>query len=179
MNLKIMEKNDIPVIYLIGQIDLTKAPKIKDDIFKEIEEKNYTKMVVNLKDLEYIDSSGIGVLLRITKKMMGLGNIRYCCINEKVAPIMNMTGLKTFFQIDDLEEESLEKLGISEKDIINEDGTGYKADKKKLKLQKKQEKMTIKLKKKQEKRIKKERKKMEKEKRKNLSKNESIEDLHK
>ncbi|GIP34057.1 STAS domain-containing protein [Paenibacillus sp. J2TS4] len=54
------------VIYLSGELDLSVAPEMRSDLEPFI---NQTKraLTLNLKDLKYIDSTGIGILVSILK----------------------------------------------------------------------------------------------------------------
>tara|TARA_B100001250_G_C19081275_1_gene478639 strand:- start:94 stop:393 length:300 start_codon:yes stop_codon:yes gene_type:complete len=71
MTYKITRDGDIATIYLTGEIDMDVTEKAKEFIMPVIEEKK--EVHLNLKDVEYMDSSGISVLIESHQKAMELG----------------------------------------------------------------------------------------------------------
>ena len=71
MTYNITEENNISTIYLNGEIDMDVTEKAKEIIMPVIDEKK--EVHLNLKDVEYMDSSGISVLIESHQKAMELG----------------------------------------------------------------------------------------------------------
>ena len=71
MTYKITRDGDISTIYLTDEIDMDVTEKAKEIIMPVIEEKK--EVHLNLKDVEYMDSSGISVLIESHQKAMELG----------------------------------------------------------------------------------------------------------
>ena len=71
MTYKITRDGDISTILLTGEIDMDVTEKAKEVIMPVIEEKK--EVHLNLKDVEYMDSSGISVLIESHQKAMELG----------------------------------------------------------------------------------------------------------
>ena len=71
MTYKISRDGDISTIYLTGEIDMDVTEKAKEIIMPVIDEKK--EVHLNLKDVEYMDSSGISVLIESHQKAMELG----------------------------------------------------------------------------------------------------------
>ena len=61
----------LSTIYLTGEIDMDVTEQAKELIMPVIEEKK--EVHLNLKDVEYMDSSGISVLIESHQKAMELG----------------------------------------------------------------------------------------------------------
>ena len=61
----ILQDNNI-VIKPIGEVDIYTSPDLKNKIFALIEDKN-TDIIIDGEYLEYIDSTGLGVLMSIYK----------------------------------------------------------------------------------------------------------------
>ena len=61
MTYKVTEENNIATVYLNGEIDMDVTEKAKEVIMPLIEAKK--EVHLNLKDVEYMDSSGISVLI--------------------------------------------------------------------------------------------------------------------
>ena len=73
MELKIRKNGDVYIIDVNGEMDLYNSYKLKELVMKMIE-KNVGLFVINLEQVDYIDSSGIGALIYIcsTIKKMNL-----------------------------------------------------------------------------------------------------------
>ena len=73
MELKIRKTGEIYIIDVNGEMDLYNSYKLKELVMKMIE-KNVKLFVINLEQVDYIDSSGIGALIYIcsTIKKMNL-----------------------------------------------------------------------------------------------------------
>ena len=63
MDISSRARGEVIILDISGEIDLYNAPEIKDIVNKLIEQKKYN-LIINLKEVTYIDSSGIGAVLR-------------------------------------------------------------------------------------------------------------------
>jgi anti-sigma B factor antagonist len=110
MDLKIRKNDQIYIIDITGEMDLYNSYKIKE-LFLKMVEKKIENFIINLNDVEYMDSSGIGALIYITstvKKMnlkLALTNIR-----GSVKKVMELTKLTGFFPITGTVEEAVKKV---------------------------------------------------------------------
>ena len=66
MSYKVTEENNVATVYLSGEIDMDVTDKAKEVIMPLIEAKK--EVHLNLKDVEYMDSSGISVLIESHQK---------------------------------------------------------------------------------------------------------------
>ena len=62
MEIKEREEKGIIILDIVGEIDLYNAPNIKGFILKKIESQKYS-IIINMQEVSYIDSSGIGALI--------------------------------------------------------------------------------------------------------------------
>ena len=72
MSYKVTEENNVATVFLNGEIDMDVTEKAKEVIMPLIEAKK--EVHLNLKDVEYMDSSGISVLIESHQKAAELGN---------------------------------------------------------------------------------------------------------
>ena len=77
-------KNDFWEVSLAGELDVSTADELKKSLHKLVDEKNID-MKLNLENLDYIDSTGLGVMIGI------LNNVR---------KIFNITGLDKVFKME-------------------------------------------------------------------------------
>ena len=62
INIETEELGACSVINVHGDIDVYSSPKVKETINALIEKEAY-KIIINLEDIRYIDSTGLGVLI--------------------------------------------------------------------------------------------------------------------
>ena len=71
MSYNVKEEGNIATVYLNGEIDMDVTENAKEVILPLVEAKK--EVHLNLKDVQYMDSSGISVLIESHQKAMELG----------------------------------------------------------------------------------------------------------
>jgi anti-sigma B factor antagonist len=61
-----LETEKAYVIYISGELDLSAAPQFRS-MLEQVVNKNEKALILNLKDLTYIDSTGIGIIISVLK----------------------------------------------------------------------------------------------------------------
>ncbi len=101
MSLEIENKIQDKLIEIkpIGEVDIYTSPDLKNKVFELIEEKK-SDLIINGESLDYIDSTGLGVLMSIYKKMQEK-NLNFKIINLKpnIYKLFDITGLNKVFNI--------------------------------------------------------------------------------
>ena len=107
MELKIRKNGDVYIIDVNGEMDLYNSYKLKELVMKMIE-KNIKIFIINLEQVDYIDSSGIGALIYIssTIKKMNL-KLAISNIHGYVKKVIELTKLMGYFPIANSVEEAL------------------------------------------------------------------------
>jgi len=89
------------VVDLTGEIDVYTSPKVKDAISALIDGAHYN-LVINLENVRYIDSTGLGVLIGGLKRVREHGgSVNLVCTNPQIKKIFDITGLVKIFGIFD------------------------------------------------------------------------------
>ena len=110
MQIKQEQKNDILVCYVIGEIDINTSPQVKKAFDKIIGDKK-EKIIVNLKDVSYVDSSGLATLVEILKGLRTYGGkLKLTNLSTKIKSLFEITKLEKLFDIVPEEEEAVEAL---------------------------------------------------------------------
>jgi len=93
---------------LSGDIDLAHSPAMRKVLLGEIKEKQTPKVFLNLKEVRYIDSSGIASLVEGLKASRDHGSrlILYG-LSSSVREVMELSRLQKIFEIYDSEEQAL------------------------------------------------------------------------
>ncbi|MFQ6723891.1 MAG: anti-sigma factor antagonist [Clostridia bacterium] len=95
MQVKTKVHNNSLYVLLIGELDEANAPYIRNNLDHVIEsEKRYNKVIMDLSQLDFMDSTGIGVMLGRYKKLQSR-NIPIYIINpsRQAEKIFQMAGL--------------------------------------------------------------------------------------
>jgi anti-anti-sigma factor len=87
---------DSNTLFLKGEFDLSQAAEVRSALDPLVAETN-RELVLNLKDLNYIDSTGIGVIVSILKARDVLNApFRVEAIPPKIQRLFDITGLTPF-----------------------------------------------------------------------------------
>jgi anti-sigma B factor antagonist len=98
--------NNITTINLWGTLDATTAPTLRN--FKSAAAPA-DPVVINMSDVDFLDSSGLGALVGLTreKREQG-GEVTLACMNNKVRKVFEITQVYRLFDIyDDVEAATI------------------------------------------------------------------------
>ena len=99
MTYQVTEENNISTVFLNGEIDMDVTDKAKDVILPLIEAGK--EVHINLKDVEYMDSSGISVLIESHQKAAELGTkVTLKEISKSVLKVIMMAKLEQILNLD-------------------------------------------------------------------------------
>ncbi|MGH3471384.1 MAG: STAS domain-containing protein [Nocardioidaceae bacterium] len=103
MELSLEHRNDGErmVVDVGGEIDVYTAPKLRERLVELINAGHY-QLVVNLEDVDFLDSTGLGVLVGALKRVRSHGgSLCLVCSQERLLKIFRITGLAKVFPIYD------------------------------------------------------------------------------
>ncbi|MFC1670885.1 STAS domain-containing protein [Spirochaetota bacterium] len=105
MNIGFRDTGKHKIIEVHGEVDLYNVSELKKALFSITDGTN-PSVVVDMKNVNYMDSSGIGALVAGQKKMR-THNGKFALINihEDVLNILKLATLDRFFTIYDTEED--------------------------------------------------------------------------
>ena len=107
MNIKIDQKNNVWVCRMNGEIDINTAPQIKK-VFDKILSEKREKILINFKEVSYIDSSGLATLVEMLKNIRSYGGkLKLSNLSTKIRSLFEITKLEKLFDISNDEEEAL------------------------------------------------------------------------
>ncbi len=99
MELKIRKHSETYIIDVNGEMDLYNSYKLKELVMKMLEKK-IERFVVNLENVDYIDSSGIGALIYVCSTIKKM-NLKFVIANihGSVKKVIELTKLMGYFPI--------------------------------------------------------------------------------
>lgn len=110
MGFQVEKVNDVLVVDVEGQLIVGNRQELKQKVLEELE-KGERKFVVDFEKTGYIDSSGLGVLVSLSKKIREQGGeLRLASLNEDLRTLFELTKLDTLFHIADSRDAALQGL---------------------------------------------------------------------
>lgn len=100
MNAKIEEINGKYVATLEGEMDTAAAMEV-EEVLKPLYSSNGKEVIIDCKDLEYIASSGLRILLSILKGAKDSGSkVILRDVNEDIKNVFRLTGFINIFEFE-------------------------------------------------------------------------------
>ena len=101
------DKNGVVVVGVDGQLIVGNRQELKQKVLDELE-KGERKFLIDFSQTGYIDSSGLGVLVSLSKKIREQGGeLRLANLNDDLQTLFELTKLDTLFAITKTAEEAL------------------------------------------------------------------------
>jgi anti-sigma B factor antagonist len=99
LTLTTREVDGTTIVAVGGEIDVYTAPKLRDKI-TELVAAGEHNLVVDLEAVEFLDSTGLGVLVGGLKKVRAHdGSLQLVCTQDRLLKIFRITGLAKVFAI--------------------------------------------------------------------------------
>jgi anti-sigma B factor antagonist len=110
MNLKVTSRasgEDTQVLDLEGEVDVYTAPTLRQVIVEQVD--GGTKnLVINLENVQYLDSTGLGILIGGVKRLKEQGgSLRLAGPSARITRIFEITGLNKIFEVYATEADAL------------------------------------------------------------------------
>lgn len=95
------------IVAVGGEIDVYTAPKLRDKITELVADGTY-EIVIDMEAVEFLDSTGLGVLVGGLKKVRAHdGSLELICTQDRLLKIFRITGLAKVFVIHDSADGAL------------------------------------------------------------------------
>ena len=93
MDIQITQSHEVTVLSLTGDLDTASAPQLKERL-EDLLARGKTRVVLDLFGVAYIDSAGLGELVRAMKRSRECaGDLRVCALRGDVLRVFEMTRL--------------------------------------------------------------------------------------
>jgi anti-sigma B factor antagonist len=102
-------KDGIEIVDVEGEIDVYTAPRLRE-LLIELVNTGFYQLVVNMEKVEFLDSTGLGVLVGGLKRVRAHdGSLDLVCTQERILKIFRITGLTKVFGIHDTVDEAIKE----------------------------------------------------------------------
>lgn len=98
MTIDVKKQADQVMIAVAGRLDTTTAPALEKAINEGIQEEKH--LILDIKEVEYISSAGLRVLLGAQKMMQKIGSMKVLNVCEEIMEIFEMTGFADILVIE-------------------------------------------------------------------------------
>lgn len=90
MNIELNKQNELLKVTLKGRLDTNTSPTLEDVVTNL--DGDVKDLVLDIKELEYISSAGLRVLLAAQKKMNKIGSMKVINVCDSIMEIFEITG---------------------------------------------------------------------------------------
>ncbi|HEX8726524.1 MAG TPA: STAS domain-containing protein [Gemmatimonadaceae bacterium] len=107
MSFTITKQGDVSIVAIDGQLIVSNRQELKQKMLDELD-RGARKLLVDFSQTGYIDSSGLGVLVSLSKKIREQGGaLRLAGLNDDLRTLFELTKLDTLFQIAETRDQAL------------------------------------------------------------------------
>jgi anti-sigma B factor antagonist len=108
MGFRVLQNGEVTLVEVDGQLIVGNRQELKQQVLDRLEAGD-RKFVIDFANTGYIDSSGLGVLVSLSKKIREQGGeLRLSSLNEDLRTLFELTKLDTLFRIADTKEKALD-----------------------------------------------------------------------
>lgn len=108
---QISQRGDVTVLAIRGRLDAVRAGSVREPI-TSLPEQGHLKVTVDLSGLEWIDSSGVGVLVTLYKQARAHGGVvNVACLQKQPREIFRLLRLESAFQLFEAVDDAVAALG--------------------------------------------------------------------
>ncbi|MCM3570987.1 anti-sigma factor antagonist [Neobacillus mesonae] len=101
MNIKIdsQQNNEEILVHVAGEIDVYTAPRLKEELVPLVGGEN-KKLTVSLKDVSYMDSTGLGLFIGLFKQLkQNDGELKLIDLSDRLKRLFEITGISNIIHI--------------------------------------------------------------------------------
>jgi stage II sporulation protein AA (anti-sigma F factor antagonist) len=111
LNISTLVKQGVLIVRVDGELDMHVADEFRKTVDDALEDSGVKYILLSLKGVTFIDSSGLGVILGRYKKVSALGG-RMATANARpqVAKVLEFSGLSKIMNMFGSEAEALESI---------------------------------------------------------------------
>ncbi|GMB07776.1 SpoIIAA-like anti-anti-sigma regulatory factor [Thermolongibacillus altinsuensis] len=114
LSIQLEVKQDVLLIRLAGELDHHTAEELRLHVTEVLEKENVRHIILNLEQLTFMDSSGLGVILGRYKQIKRIGGeMVVCSVSPSIKRLFDMSGLFKIIRLETDEQFALQTLGVA------------------------------------------------------------------
>src|SRR5215210_1682122 len=112
MNIETRKKGDIVIVDFQGRLAVGVSEEVLPRLVEQLLNEGTRKILLNLSDMDYIDSNGLGELVQSLKTSKRFGaSLRLLKPQDRVRKTLRLTNLLPMFSVYDSENEAIQAFG--------------------------------------------------------------------
>jgi anti-sigma B factor antagonist len=107
LGLDVSEQNGYSVLAVSGEVDVATVPRLREQLHGLVAQGS-NKIVVDLDSVDFLDSTGLGVLVGALKRVRSNdGELSLVCTQPRIRKVFEVTGLTKVFNLYDSVDEAV------------------------------------------------------------------------
>ncbi len=103
------QDGEVEILEIKGYLDAHTAPTLENAIQELVDAEKY-QIVINFKDLAYISSAGLGVIMGFIENIREHdGDIKLCEMSDKIYRVFDLLGFPKIYDITKQEQDAIAK----------------------------------------------------------------------
>ena len=99
LGLDVTDRNGWAVLAVTGEVDVATAPRLREQLISLVGE-GKVRIVVDLEQVDFLDSTGLGVLVGALKRVRTQeGDLSLVCTEARILKVFEITGLTKVFSM--------------------------------------------------------------------------------
>lgn len=82
----------------VSRLDAASSIKLREEVFPMVD-KSLSRLILDLKSVDFVDSSGLGVMVGLLKKIGTQGDLIICNLQPSVAATFKLSRMDRVFRI--------------------------------------------------------------------------------
>jgi stage II sporulation protein AA (anti-sigma F factor antagonist) len=105
---------DTLLVRLSGELDHHTAELVRERVETALDREMCEHLVMNLEGLDFMDSSGLGVILgRYKRVTQAGGRMSLCSVNDQILKLFELSGMLKILRIYSTESQALAETGVA------------------------------------------------------------------
>ncbi len=98
MKIDKISNGNMLTLAISGRLDTSTASQLEEVITNDLV--SVTELILDCKELEYVSSAGLRVILKAQKKMQTVGRMKVTNVNETIMEVFDITGFTDIITIE-------------------------------------------------------------------------------
>jgi anti-sigma B factor antagonist len=107
-SVKLERHDDVPVARLEGEVDLTRAPTIRVELLRAVDNRDHG-LVIDLRETTYLDSAGVNIIFELAERLSSRQQLLAAVVPERaiVERVISLVNMRSILETHRTLEEAV------------------------------------------------------------------------